>query len=443
MRLPIAAHESFPWRIRELAPDFTVEDVWALPVHGRAEDFPALLELLFSLDPANSGSLPARLLWDLRDRLGRWFGLGRTSAPADDTGLPIPGTTETSLADRLPDDLRDTVAGLGSGQLPFEPLYRTNDEYATEMSNRTVHGVMHLAWVDQGGGSYQGQMAVYVKPRGRFGKRYMAFIKPFRYLIVYPALMRQIERAWTTRGPGARHSGTAPDIALPPGQRRIDGFPRFGTHLSRPAPAVPDDPVIAIRGAVTEAFDLPLATLATLPRRELTADFHCVAGWSATDLRWDGVSFETVYRSIIEPALPPATAVTHVLFRGLDGYASVILLEDALADDVLIAEHLDGHPLDSDHGAPARLVSPGQYGYMSTKHLCRIEVHTCEPKERAPLFKRVLLRLLGRHPRARVWHEERNLDVPAWSVRPFYRAFSAPTRYLSARGSRTAHRPPR
>jgi DMSO/TMAO reductase YedYZ molybdopterin-dependent catalytic subunit len=95
---------------------------------------------------------------------------------------------------------------------------------------------------------------------------------------------------------------------------------------------VPDDPVIAIRGAVTEAFDLPLATLATLPRRELIADFHCVAGWSTTDLRWEGVSFETVYRSVVEPALPPATAVTHVLFRGLDGYASVILLEDALAD---------------------------------------------------------------------------------------------------------------
>jgi Protein of unknown function (DUF2867) len=196
MRLPIAAHESLPWRIRELAPDFTVEDVWALPVHGRAEDFPALLELLFSLDPANAGSLPARLLWDLRDRLGRWFGLGRTSAPADDTGLPIPGTTETSLADRLPDDLRDTVAGLGSGRLPFEPLYRTDDEYATEMSNRTVHGVMHLGWVPDGTGGYRGQMAVLVKPNGLLGAGYMAAIRPFRHLIVYPALLREVRERW-------------------------------------------------------------------------------------------------------------------------------------------------------------------------------------------------------------------------------------------------------
>jgi hypothetical protein len=110
--------------------------------------------------------------------------------------LPIPGTSETSLIGRLPDDLRDTAADLDFGSLPFAPLYRTDVEFAAQISNRTVHGVMHLAWVDQGEGRCQGQMAVYVKPRGRLGKVYMALIKPFRYLAVYPALMRQIGRAW-------------------------------------------------------------------------------------------------------------------------------------------------------------------------------------------------------------------------------------------------------
>jgi hypothetical protein len=81
------------------------------------------------------------------------------------------------------------------------PLYRTGDEFAAEVSNQTVHGVMHLAWVDQGEGRYQMQMAVYVKPRGLFGKGYMALIKPFRYWIVYPALMRQTERMWSAHGP--------------------------------------------------------------------------------------------------------------------------------------------------------------------------------------------------------------------------------------------------
>lgn len=207
MKLSNAAHESQPWRIREIVPDFTLEDVWALPAQGGAEDFQRLLELLAASDPANADSLPTRVLWRLRDRLGNWFDLGRISAPADSGSsdaagaLPIPGTSETSLADRLPDDLRDTAADMDFGSLPFVPLYRTDFEFAAEISNQTVHGAMHLAWVDQGDGRYQGQMAVYVKPRGRFGKGYMALIKPFRYWIVYPALMRQTERMWNSRGP--------------------------------------------------------------------------------------------------------------------------------------------------------------------------------------------------------------------------------------------------
>jgi hypothetical protein len=156
-----------------------------------------------SSDPAHADSLPARALWQARDRLGSRLNLGRISEPADHagSGLTIPGTGETSLAGRLPVDLRDTVRGVRIDSLPFVPLYRTDVEFAAEVSNQTVHGVMHLAWVEQGAGKYQGQMAVYVKPRGLFGKGYMALIKPFRYWIVYPALLRQVERTWSARPP--------------------------------------------------------------------------------------------------------------------------------------------------------------------------------------------------------------------------------------------------
>jgi hypothetical protein len=201
-KLPNAAHESQPWRIHEIVSDFTLEDVWALPVRGGPDDFPRALELMASSDPANADSLPTRLLWRLRDRLGSWFDLGRISTPVGNgTGdaagrLPIPGTDETSLSERLPADLRGTAAEVDFGSLPFVPLYWTEVEFAAEVSNQTVHGVMHLAWVDRGDGRCQGQMAVYVKPRGRFGTAYMALIKPFRYWIVYPALMRQIDRTW-------------------------------------------------------------------------------------------------------------------------------------------------------------------------------------------------------------------------------------------------------
>jgi hypothetical protein len=202
MRLPNSAHESGPWRIREIVPDFTLEDVWALPARGDADDFQDLLELMASSDPANADSLPTRTLWRLRDRLGSWFDLGGISAPDEVVGtgeLSIPGAAATSLAGRLPADLRGTAAGVDFDSLPFVPLYRTDVEFAAEVSNRTMHGVMHLAWVEQDDGLYQAQMAVYVKPRGLFGKAYMAAIKPFRYWIVYPALTRQTERMWNAR----------------------------------------------------------------------------------------------------------------------------------------------------------------------------------------------------------------------------------------------------
>ena len=204
MKLPNAAHLSHPWRIREIAPDFTVEDVWALPVHGGPEDFPKLIALGSSLDPANADSLPTRALWRFRDLLGKWFDLGRItpSENGDEAAhpLPIPGTHDVSLADRLPDDLRGSTAALPPVDFQmFTPIYVTDDEFAAEISNKTMHGAMHLAWVEQGDGRYQGQMAVYVKPRGQFGRGYMALIKPFRHWIVYPALMRQFEKTWERR----------------------------------------------------------------------------------------------------------------------------------------------------------------------------------------------------------------------------------------------------
>jgi hypothetical protein len=204
VRLPNASQESRAWRIREIAPDFTLEDVWALPANGGAADFQALLELMAASDPTNVESLPTRALWRVRDRLGRWLDMGRISVSADGDdaaagALPIPGTSQTSLTERLPADLRDTATGIAFDSLPFRPLYRTDDEFAAEVSNQTMHGVMHLAWVDWGDGRYRGQMAVYVKPRGLLGKGYMALIRPFRHWIVYPALMRQIERTWSKR----------------------------------------------------------------------------------------------------------------------------------------------------------------------------------------------------------------------------------------------------
>jgi hypothetical protein len=194
MRLSNSEHESHAWRIHEVAPDFRLEDAWALPVQGGARDFATLLEVMASLDPARGASRATRTLFAIRYRVGAWLRWDEPPRP-----LAIPQDAETTLRSRLPQDLRGTTAGVELRAKDFSPLYATDMEWAAEISNGTVHAVMHLAWVEMGDGRYRGQMGVYVKPRGTLGTVYMAAIAPFRHLIVYPALMREIERAWDAR----------------------------------------------------------------------------------------------------------------------------------------------------------------------------------------------------------------------------------------------------
>jgi hypothetical protein len=192
MRLPDSAHLAHPWRIHALAPGFVLEDVWALPTPGGAEDFPKLVELVAAGDPAQGSSKVVGVLFALRWKLGQLLGW-------DDEEDGLGGRVPT-LRDRLPEDLREGPAGPQVGSLPFRPLYLTGDEFAAEIANKTVHGVMHLGWVADGGGGHRGQMAVLVKRNGRFGAAYMAAIKPFRHLLVYPLMTREIGRRWRARG---------------------------------------------------------------------------------------------------------------------------------------------------------------------------------------------------------------------------------------------------
>ncbi len=195
MRLPNTAYTSHPWRIHELTPDFRLEDVWELPGSGRPEDFPQLVGLITSLDPSR-GSRAARMLWDLRWKLGELLGWDR---PGSGVGVRV-----ATLRDRLPPDLRDAPPGPSFGAVPFTPLYLTSDEFAAEIANQTMHGVLHLGWVPDETGNCHAQLAVLVKPNGWLGSAYMAAIRPFRHLIVYPAMMKQGERAWrTVRAAGA------------------------------------------------------------------------------------------------------------------------------------------------------------------------------------------------------------------------------------------------
>jgi len=206
MRLPSTAHTSQPWRIHQLTPDFRVEDVWALPTPGGPDGFPQLVEWLASGDdPArDSASRAARVLWTIRWKAGELLGWD-----GPDAGL---GSRVPTLRDRLPADLRGAPSGPDFRALPFAPLYLLHDEWAAEIANRTMHGVMHVGWVRDGTGGYRGQLAVLVKPNGLLGTVYMAAIRPFRHLIVYPLMTRELERAWSALTASADTRPAVPQI---------------------------------------------------------------------------------------------------------------------------------------------------------------------------------------------------------------------------------------
>ena len=168
-------------------------DVWALPTPGGPDDFPRLVRLWSTFDPGRTSPV-VRSLFAIRWTIGRLLGL---DGPGSGLGARV-----SPLRDRLPADLRDAPTELTRDGSEFVPLYVTDDEFAMEIANQTVHGVLHVGWVPDAAGSYRGQMAVLVKPNGVLGAGYLAAIAPFRHLIVYPLMMRDIGRAWH-EGPSA------------------------------------------------------------------------------------------------------------------------------------------------------------------------------------------------------------------------------------------------
>ena len=126
----------------------------------------------------------------------------------------------------------------------------------------------------------------------------------------------------------------------------------------------------------------------------VTADFHCVTGWSRLDNRWEGI----VVRDILDEARIPPTA-THVMAHCYGGYTTNLPLQALLSPDVLLAHWHDGAPLEPDHGGPVRLVVPDRYAYKSAKWIKALEL--------LPENKRGFWELHGYNSNADPWRSER------------------------------------
>ena len=232
----------------------------------------------------------------------------------------------------------------------------------------------------------------------------------------------RIDGAYTWREVWPRRGG---DIPLPPGQGISTAMPRFGMRPGLPVPPIPDRPGLTVAGEVAEKMTIDLEALSRVERVAVTADFHCVTTWSVLGLRWSGWRLRDVWEQLVVPTARPVDGASHVRAISADRYSAALNLEDAMADDVVIADMLDGQPLTPLHGAPFRLVAPAHYAYKSVKHLAALTVHRVPPKASGGSMQ---------HPRGRVLHEERHGRVPGWVLRWPYRLLVVPT---SLRAQRT------
>jgi DMSO/TMAO reductase YedYZ molybdopterin-dependent catalytic subunit len=128
---------------------------------------------------------------------------------------------------------------------------------------------------------------------------------------------------------------------------------------------------LTVEGAVESPLTLRWADLLALPQVDDVSDFHCVTGWSILDVAFRGVRLET----LVALARPTADA-THVMTHGVDGYSTNLPLWEALKPDVLVVHTVEGKPLSTQHGGPARIVVPQLWAWKGAKWVNRIELLT-------------------------------------------------------------------
>jgi DMSO/TMAO reductase YedYZ molybdopterin-dependent catalytic subunit len=179
---------------------------------------------------------------------------------------------------------------------------------------------------------------------------------------------------------------------VPPGQRLVTSWPVL--HYG-PIPRF--DPAtwrFEVGGLVQEPFTLTYDELKALGPIDVTADMHCVTGWSTLDNTWTGVPF----RRLADRAKPTEGAkwvIAHCDY----GYTSDLSLQAMLDEDVLVAWAHGGTDLTPEHGFPLRLVVPKRYAWKSAKWLHGLEF--------AAHNQRGFWEVRGYHIHADPWRDER------------------------------------
>jgi DMSO/TMAO reductase YedYZ molybdopterin-dependent catalytic subunit len=179
---------------------------------------------------------------------------------------------------------------------------------------------------------------------------------------------------------------------VPPGQRLVKGWPvlHYGP-IPRFDEATWD---FTVKGLCENPFILTYQELKGLGPEKVTADMHCVTGWSTLDNQWEGVRFR-----VLAERARPAPEANWVIAHSDHGYTSDLSLRAMLDDDVLVAWGWGGEPLTAEHGFPLRLVVPKRYAWKSAKWLRGLEF--------TDRNVRGFWEVRGYHLHADPWREER------------------------------------
>ena len=100
-----------------------------------------------------------------------------------------------------------------------------------------------------------------------------------------------------------------------------------------------------------------LADLKAMPRAEQVSDFHCVTGWSRQATSAGQASGSPTCSSAAGAQQGRRARLRFVSAEV--PYEDSLTLRQALLPDVMLAYEMDGKPLSRPHGAPVRLVMPG------------------------------------------------------------------------------------
>ena len=134
---------------------------------------------------------------------------------------------------------------------------------------------------------------------------------------------------------------------------------------------------LTVNGFVDNPVTFTLDELKAMPATRMTKDFQCVTGWRVHDVKWVGVRLS----DLLDKA-GARDGAWGVNFRSFDGiYTDTLTMDQARRDDVIVAYELEGKPVSSAHGGPARLYVAPMYGYKSVKWLESIEVSETMPRQ--------------------------------------------------------------